>query len=147
MIHDQPFQHFSFLYRDYGNFSENCPFEEHVDEATEIEDRYFANTANGENKVYGNVIDDDEQEKEAQLLEMFKIISSFALPYPGKSVASRSSTGQLNSIDEFFRKLAGYCIESIIGNIEPLQVSNENVLAKNFSSYLFIILLIIQIYE
>ena len=74
---------------------------------------------------------------------MFKIISSFALPYPGKSVASRSSTGQLNSIDEFFRKLAGYCIESIIGNIEPLQVSNENVLAKNFSSYLFIILLII----
>ena len=147
MIHVQPFQHVSFLCRDYGNFTYGCPFEENVEEAKEIEERYFANTANGENKVYGNVIDDDEQEKEAQLLEMFKIISSFALPHPGKSVASRSSTGQLNSIDEFFRKLAGYYIESIFEKIEPLQVTNKNVLAKDFSSYLFIILLIIQIYD
>ena len=42
------------------HFTYGCPFEENVEEAKEIEERYFANTANGENKVYGNVIDDDE---------------------------------------------------------------------------------------
>ena len=135
MIHDQPFQHFSFLYRDYGNFSENCSFEKNVEEAKNSVNEYFKCTSNNDNKVYDDVIDDNEQEQENQLLNMFKIISSFALPYPGKSVASKSSTGQLNSIDDSFRKLVGYCIESIFEKIEPLQVTNENVLAKNFSSY------------
>ena len=119
MIHDQPFQHVSFLCRDYGNFTYGCPFEENVEEAKEIEERYFANTANGENKVYGNVIDDDEQEKEAQLLEMFKIISSFALPEPGRGVSCKSPSGKISDIDElenllviisrvFLRKLSLY---------------------------------------
>ena len=147
MIHDQPFQHVSFLCRDYGNFTYGCPFEENVEEAKEIEERYFANTANGENKVYGNVIDDNEQEKEAQLLEMFKIISSFALPEPGRGVSCKSPSGKISDIDEFFRKLVGYYIESIIENIEPLQVKEDEVTAKDFSSYLFTILLIIQIYD
>ena len=66
---------------------------------------------------------------------MFKIISSFALPNPGRCVDCKSPTGQLNSIDEFFRILVGYCIESIIGNIEPLQVKEDTVQAKDFSSY------------
>ena len=135
MIHDQPFQHFSFLYRDYGNFSENCSFEKNVEEAKNSVNEYFDCTNNSDNKVYDDVIDDNEQEKEAQLLNMFKIISSFALPEPGRGVSCKSPSGKISDIDEFFRKLAGYYIESIFEKIEPLQVTNENVLAKNFSSY------------
>ena len=74
---------------------------------------------------------------------MFKIISSFALPEPGRGVSCKSPSGKISDIDEFFRQLVGYYIESIIGNIEPLQVKEEYVKAKDFSSYLFIILLII----
>ena len=135
MIHDQPFQYFSFLCRDYGSFSENCSFEENVEEAKNSVNEYFNCTSNKDNKVQDNVIDDDEQEKEAQLLEMFKIISSFALPYPGHSIACKSPSGKISDIDESFRKLVGYYIESIIDNIEPLQVKEDTVQAKNFSSY------------
>ena len=74
---------------------------------------------------------------------MFKIISSFALPYPGHSIASKSSSGKISEISDRFRRMVGYCIESIIGNIEPLQVKEEYVKAKDFSSYLFIIIIII----
>ena len=74
---------------------------------------------------------------------MFKIISSFALPYPGHSIACKSPSGKISDIDEFFRKLVGYYIESIIENIEPLQVKEDEVTAKDFSSYLFIIIIII----
>ena len=147
MIHDQPFQHFSFLCRDYGNFSENCSFEKNVEEAKNSGNEYFENTANGENKVYNNVIYDNEQEQEAQLLNMFKTSSSVALPNPGYSIASKSSSGKISEISDRFRKMVGYYIESIIGNIEPLQVKEEYVKAKDFSSYLFIIITIIQIYD
>ena len=135
MIHDQPFQHFSFLCRDYGNFTKVCPYEKNVEEAKNSVNEYFDCTSNNDNKVYDNVIDDNEQEQENQLLDMFKIISSFALPNPGESVASKSSTGQLNDISDRFRRMVGYCIESIIDNIEPLQVKEDTVQAKNFSSY------------
>ena len=147
MIHDQPFQHFSFLCRDYGSFSSNCSFEKNVEEAKNSVNEYFDCTSNSNNKVYDDIIDDDEQEKEAQLLNMFKIISSFALPYPGKSVASRSSTGQLNSIDEFFRKLVGYYIESIIENIEPLQVKDNEVNVKDYLLYIMTISIYEQVYD
>ena len=80
-------------------------------------------------------IDENEQEKQAQLLNMFKIISSFALPNPGESVASKSSSGKISEISDRFRRIVGYCIESIIDNIEPLQVKEDTVQAKNFSSY------------
>ena len=146
MIHDQPFQHFSFLCRDYGSFSENCSFEKNVEEAKNSVNEYFDCT-NNDNKVCDDNIADNEQEKEAQLLNMFKIISSFALPEPGRGVSCKSPSGKISDIDEFFRKLAGYYIESIFEKIEPLQVSNENILAKDFSLFLFIILLIIQIYD
>ena len=66
---------------------------------------------------------------------MFKTVSSFALPEPGHGVACRSPSGKISDIDEFFRKLVGYYIESIIGNIEPLQVKEDEVKAKDFSSY------------
>ena len=66
MIHDQPFQHFSFLYRDYGNFTNGCSFEKNVEEAKNSVNEYFDCT-NNDNKVYDNVIDDDEQEQENQL--------------------------------------------------------------------------------
>ena len=135
MIHDQPFQHFSFLYRDYGNFTKDCSLEKNVEEAKNSVNEYFDCTSNNDNKVYDDVIDDNEQEKEAQLLNMFKIISSFALPYPGHSIACKSPSGKISDIDEFFRKLVGYYIESIIENIEPLQVKEDTVQAKNFSSY------------
>ena len=147
MIHDQPFQHFSFLCRDYNDFSYNCSFERNVEEAKNSVNVYFENTSNNDNKVYDNVIDDNEQKQENQLLDMFKIISSFALPHPGNDVSSKSSTGQLNKIDDSFRKLVGYYIESIIGNIDPLQVKEDTVHAKNLSSQLLIILIIIQIYD
>ena len=147
MIHNQPFQHFSFLYRDYGNFSENCPFEKNVEEAKNSVNEYFKCTSNNDNKVYDNVIDDNEQEQENQLLDMFKIISSFALPNPGESIASKSSSGKISEISDRFRRIVGYYIESIIGNIEPLQVKEEYVKAKDFSSYQLNILLIIQIYD
>ena len=147
MIHDQPFQHFSFLYRDYGNFTNGCSFEKNVEEAKNSVNEYFKCTSNNDNKVYDNVIDDNEQEQENQLLDMFKIISSFALPNPGESVASKSSSGKISEISDRFRKMVGYYIESSIGNIEPLQVKEEYVKAKDFSSYLFIIIIIIQIYD
>ena len=147
MIHDQPLQHFSFLYRDYGNFTNGCSFEKNVEEAKNSVNEYFKCTSNNDNKVYDDVIDDNEQEQENQLLDMFKTISSFALPNPGRCVDCKSPTGQLNSIDKFFRILVGYCIESFIDNIEPLQVKEEYVKAKDFSSYLFNNLLIIQIYD
>ena len=147
MNYDQPFQHFSFLYRDYNSFSKECSFEKNVEEARNSVNEYSANTANDDIIVYDDIIDDDEQEKEAQVLNMFKTVSSFALPYPGNDVASKSSTGNISDIDELFRKLVGYYIESIIGNIEPLQVKEETVKAKDFSSYLLNILLIIQIYD
>ena len=73
---------------------------------------------------------------------MFKTVSSFALPYPGDGVACKSSTGNISDIDEFFRQLVGYYIESIIENIEPLQVKEDEVTAKDFSSYLLTIILI-----
>ena len=135
MIHDQPFQHFSFLYRDYGNFTNGCSFEKNVEEAKNSVNEYFKCTSNNDNKVYDNVIDDDEQEQENQLLDMFKIISSFALPNPGESVASKSSTGQLNDISDRFKRMVGNYIEDIIGNIEPLQVKTNEVKIKDFSSY------------
>ena len=135
MIHDQPFQHFSFLCRDYGDFSFNCSFEKNVEEAKNSVNEYFKCTSNNDNKVYDNVIDDDEQEKEAQLLNMFKTVSSFALPNPGESVASKSSTGQLNDISDRFKRMVGNYIEDIIGNTEPLQVKTNEVKIKDFSSY------------
>ena len=135
MNYDQPFQHFSFLCRDYGDFSENCSFEKNIEEAKNSGNEYFENTANGENKVYNNVIDDNEQEQEAQLLNMFKTVSSFALPHPGNNVASKLSTGKISEISDRFSRMVGYCIESIIDNIEPLQVKEDTVQAKNFSSY------------
>ena len=61
MIHDQPFQYLSFLCCDYGNFSENCSFEKNVEEAKNSVNEYFKYTSNNDNKVYDNVIDDDEQ--------------------------------------------------------------------------------------
>ena len=146
MIHVQPFQHFSFLCRDYGSFSENCSFEKNVEEAKNSVNEYFDCT-NNDNKVCDDNIADNEQEKEAQLLNMFKIISSFALPYPGHSIACKFPSGKISDIDESFRKLVGYYIESIIEHIEPLQVKEETVKAKDFSSYLLNILLIIQIYD
>ena len=135
MIHDQPFQHFSFLCRDYGNFSENCSFEKNVEEAKNSGNEYFDCTSNNDNKVYDDIIDDDEQEQENQLIDMFKIISSFALPNPGESVASKSSTGQLNDISDRFKRMVGNYIEDIIGNTEPLQVKTNEVKIKDFSSY------------
>ena len=66
---------------------------------------------------------------------MFKTVSSFALPNPGESVACKLPSGKISEISDRFMRIVGYYIESIIGNIEPLQVTNENVLAKNFSSY------------
>ena len=147
MIHDQPFQHFSFLCRDYGSFSENCSFEENVEEAKNSVNEYFDCTSNNDNKVYDDIIDDDEQEQEAQLLNMFKTVSSFALPNPGGSVTCKSPSGKISEISDRFRRMVGYCIESIIDNIEPLQVKEEYVKAKDFSSYLFIIIIIIQIYD
>ena len=135
MIHDQPFQHFSFLYRDYGNFTNGCPYEKNVEEAKNSVNEYFKCTSNNDNKVYDNVIDDNEQEQENQLLDMFKIISSFALPNPGESVASKSSTGQLNDISDRFKRMVGNYIEDIIGNTEPLQVKTNEVKIKDFSSY------------
>ena len=65
---------------------------------------------------------------------MFKIISSFALPNPGESVASKSSTGQLNDISDRFKRMVGNYIEDIIGNTEPLQVKTNEVKIKDFSS-------------
>ena len=147
MIHVQPFQHFSFLCRDYGDFSFNCSFEKNVEEAKNSVNEYFDCTSHSNNKVYDDIIDDDEQEKEAQLLNMFKTSSSVALPNPGYSIASKSSSGKISEISDRFRKMVGYYIESIIGNIEPLQVKEEYVKAKDFSSYLFIIIIIIQIYD
>ena len=147
MIHNQPFQHFSFLYRDYGNFSENCPFEKNVEEAKNSGNEYFENTANGENKVYDDVIDDYEQEKEAQLLNMFNIISSFALPYPGCCVACKSPSGKISDIDESFRKLVGYYIESIIEHIEPLQVKDNEVNVKDYLLYIMTISIYVQVYD
>ena len=135
MNYDQPFQHLSFLCRDYGSFSDNCSFEKNVEEAKNSGNEYFENTANGENKVYNNVIDDNEQEQEAQLLNMFKTVSSFALPYPGDGLASKSSCGKISEISDRFRKMVGYYIESIIENIEPLQVKEDEVTAKDCSSY------------
>ena len=135
MIHDQPFQYLSFLCRDYGSFSENCSFEKNVEEAKNSVNEYFKCTSNNDNKVYDNVIDDNEQEQENQLLDMFKIISSFALPNPGESVASKSSTGQLNDISDRFKRMVGNYIEDIIGNTEPLQVKTNEVKIKDFSSY------------
>ena len=135
MIHDQPFQHFSFLCRDYGNFTKVCPFEKNVEEAKNSVNEYFDCTSNNDNKVYDNIIDDDEQEQENQLIDMFKIISSFALPNPGESVASKSSTGQLNDISDRFKRMVGNYIEDIIGNTEPLQVKTNEVKIKDFSSY------------
>ena len=146
MIHDQPFQHFSFLCRDYGDFSFNCSFEKNVEEAKNSVNEYFDCT-NNDNKVCDDNIADNEQEQDNQLIDMFKIISSFALPYPGHSIASKSSSGKISEISDRFRRMVGYCIESIIGNIEPLQVKEEYVKAKDFSSYLFIIIIIIQIYD
>ena len=147
MIHDQPFQHFSFLYRDYGSFSENCPFEKNVEEAKNSVNEYFNCTSNKDNKVQDNVIDDDEQEKEAQLLEMFKIISSFALPYPGHSIACKSPSGKISDIDESFRKLVGYYIESIIEHIEPLQVKDNEVNVKDYLLYIMTISIYEQVYD
>ena len=147
MIHDQPFQHFSFLYRDYNSFSKECSFEKNVEEARNSVNDYFANTTDSDIKVCDDIINDDEQEKEAQLLNMFKTVSSFALPYPGDGVASKSSCGKISEISDRFRKMVGYFIESIIESIEPLQVKEDEVKAKNFSSYLFIIIIIIQIYD
>ena len=66
---------------------------------------------------------------------MFKTVSSFALPNPGESVASKSSSGKISEISDRFRKMVGYYIESIIENIEPLQVKEDTVKAKDFSSY------------
>ena len=146
MIHDQPFQHFSFLYRDYGNFTNGCSFEKNVEEAKNSVNEYFDYT-NNDNKVCDDNIADNEQEQDNQLIDMFKIISSFALPNPGESVASKSSSGKISEISDRFRRMVGYCIESIIDNIEPLQVKEEYVKAKDFSSYLFIIIIIIQIYD
>ena len=134
MIHDQPFQHFSFLYRDYGNFTKDCSLEKNVEEAKNSGNEYFDCT-NNDNKVCDENIADNEQEQENQLLDMFKIISSFALPNPGESVASKSSSGKISEISDRFRRMVGYCIESIIDNIEPLQVKEDTVQAKNFSSY------------
>ena len=74
---------------------------------------------------------------------MFKTISSFALPNPGGSVTCKSPSGKISEISDRFRRIVGYYIESIIGNIEPLQVKEETVKAKDFSSYLLNILLII----
>ena len=119
MIHDQPFQYLSFLCRDYGDFSYDCSFERNVEEAKEYKESYFENTINSDNKVH-NDIADDGQEKEAQVLNMFKTVSSFALPEPGHGVACRSPSGKISDIDEFFRNLVGFYIESIIENIEPL---------------------------
>ena len=135
MIHDQPFQHFSFLCRDYGNFTKVCPYEKNVEEAKNSGNEYFDCTSNNDNKVYDDIIDDDEQEQENQLIDMFKIISSFALPNPGESVASKSSSGKISEISDRFRRMVGYCIESIIDNIEPLQVKEDTGQAKNVSSY------------
>ena len=50
----------SFLCRDYNDFSENCPFEVNVEEAKNSVNEYFDCTSNNDNKVYDNVIDDDE---------------------------------------------------------------------------------------
>ena len=147
MSHDQPFQHLSFLCRDYGDFSYNCSFERNVEEAKNSVNEYFENTSNNDNKVYDNVIDDDEQEQEAQILEMFKTVSSFALPFPGEIVTTKSFDGQLNDIPDRFKKFSGYYIESIFENIDPLQVKEDEVTAKDFSSYSLTILLIIQIYD
>ena len=134
MIHDQPFQHFSFLCRDYGSFTNKCSLEKNIEEAKNSGNEYFDCT-NNDNKVCNDVIDDNEQEQENQLLDMFKTVSSFALPHPGNDVACKSSTGNISDIDELFRKLVGYYIESIIGNIEPLQVKEDEVKIKDFSSY------------
>ena len=67
---------------------------------------------------------------------MFKTVSSFALPYPGNNVASKSSTGNISYIDEFFRKLVGYYIESIFENIEPLQVKGNQINVRDFILYI-----------
>ena len=146
MNYDQPFQHLSFLCRDYGDFSFNCSFEKNVEEAKNSVNEYFDCT-NNDNKVCDDIIADNEQEKENQLLDMFKTVSSFALPYPGYSITCKSSSGKISEISDRFRRIVGYYIESIIGNIEPLQVKEEYVKAKDFSSYLFIIIIIIQIYD
>ena len=147
MIHDQPFQYLSFLCRDYGSFSENCSFEKNVEEAKNSGNEYFDCTSNNDIKVYDDVIDDDEQEKENQLLNMFKIISSFALPYPGRGVACMSPSGKISDIAEFFRKLVGYYIESIIENIEPLQVKDNEVNVKDYLLYIMTISIYEQVYD
>ena len=147
MIHDQPFQHFSFLYRDYGNFTNGCSFEKNVEEAKNSVNEYFDCTNNSDNKVYDDVIDDNEQEKEAQLLNMFKIISSFALPNPGHSIACKSPSGKISDIDESFRKLVGYYIESISEHIEPLQVKDNEVNVKDYLLYIMTISIYVQVYD
>mgnify|MGYP001777144526 CR=1 FL=1 len=70
---------------------------------------------------------------------MFKIISSFALPNPGRGVSCKSPSGKISDIDEFFRKLVGYYIESIIENIEPLQVKDNEVNVKDYLLYIMTI--------
>ena len=147
MIHDQPFQHFSFLCRDYGDFSFNCSFEKNVEEAKNSVNEYFENTANGENKVYNNVIYDNEQEQEAQLLNMFKTVSSFALPNPGGSVTCKSPSGKISEISDRFRIIVGNYIESIIEKIEPLQVKDNEVNVKDYLLYIMTISIYEQVYD
>ena len=70
---------------------------------------------------------------------MFKTVSSFALPEPGRGVSCKSPSGKISDIDEFFRKLAGYYIESIFEKIEPLQVKDNEVNVKDYLLYIMTI--------
>ena len=146
MNYDQPFQHLSFLCRDYGDFSYDCSFERNVEEAKEYKESYFENTINSDNKVH-NDIADDGQEKEAQVLNMFKTVSSFALPHPGNNVASKLSTGKISEISDRFRKMVGYYIESIIENIEPLQVKGNEMNVRDFILYIITMTIEVQIHD
>ena len=69
---------------------------------------------------------------------MFKSVTSFALPYPGNSVARRDYNGDVRVIDVFFLKMVGYFIESIVNEIEPLRVNNQEVLTKDIKSYILV---------
>ena len=90
----------------------------------------------------GRKVDFDKNKIKEAVLKAFNEV----YPNAGEDNISESNNvcdAVCNSIDKFFRILVGYCIESIIDNIEPLQVKEDTVQAKNFSSYLFIILIII----
>ena len=78
---------------------------------------------------------------------MFKTVSSFALPYPGDGVASKSSCGKISEISDRFRIIVGNYIESIIEKIEPLQVKDNEVNVKDYLLYIMTISIYEQVYD